>query len=149
MKKSILLISLLLLAVLSACAKVDPAIAAEKITVYKSQSCGCCSIYVNSLKKAGFSVEVKDVLDVAEIKSQYKIPKELSSCHTSIVGPYFVEGHVPYEAIMKLINEKPDIAGIALQGMPSGSPGMPGAKKGEFVIYSVGKDGTKSEFMRI
>ena len=149
MKKQIFLTLMLLLALISGCTKVDPVVASEKITVYKSQSCGCCGIYVNYLKKAGFSVEVKDVLDVAEIKNQNKIPRELSSCHTSIVGKYFVEGHVPYEAIVKLVTEKPDIAGIALPGMPSGSPGMPGAKRGDFVIYSIGKDGTTGEFMRI
>ncbi len=149
MKKHILILVVFLLALVSACSKPDPAVVNEKITVYKSQSCCCCGIYVNYLKKQGFSVDVKDVSDVAQIKEQYKIPNALSSCHTSVVGDYFVEGHIPYEAIVKLINEKPDIAGIAMPGMPSGSPGMPGAKNGDFVIYSIGKDGSQGEFMRI
>lgn len=149
MKKHLFLLVLFVLAVVSACTKVDPAVAGEKITVFKSQSCGCCAIYANYLKKQGFAVEIKDMSDVSSVKEQYKIPASLSSCHTSIVGDYFVEGHIPSEAIAKLVAEKPDIAGIALPGMPSGSPGMPGAKSSDFVIYGIGKDGSQKEFMRI
>jgi len=71
------------------------------------------------------------------------VPLNLRTCHTTMVGDYFVEGHVPYEAIEKLLEEKPDIAGIALPGMPSGAPGMTGFKSGPFVIYSVNHDGNK------
>ncbi len=87
--------------------------------------------------------------DLAPIKDKYNIPRQLQSCHTSIIGDYFVEGHVPVEAIARLIAEKPDIAGIALPGMPSGSPGMPGAKQGTWTIQAVGKDGAVTEFMKI
>ena len=73
----------------------------------------------------------------------------MESCHTTVIGEYFVEGHVPVEAIEKLLAEKPDVAGIGMPGMPSGSPGMPGAKQGQFIIYSINKDGTINEFMRI
>ena len=66
-----------------------------------------------------------------------------------IIDGYFVEGHVPAEAIARMLQEKPDIAGIALQGMPMGSPGMPGSKEGRFVVYAVNKDGTYKEYMRI
>jgi len=72
----------------------------------------------------------------------------MQSCHTTEIGDYFVEGHVPIEAIDKLLAEKPDIDGITLPDMPAGSPGMPGVKREEFVIYSL-KDGESSEFMRI
>lgn len=123
---------------------------AAEIVVFKSISCGCCEIYANYLKKIDdFDTEVVDLPDISSIKTRYKIPPNLQSCHTSAVGNYFVEGHAPKEAIAKLLKEKPDIAGIALAGMPSGSPGMPGAKMGEFVIYAVGKDGASSVFMRM
>ena len=82
------------------------------------------------------------------IKIQHNIPKEMWSCHTTMIENYFVEGHVPMEAIEKLIEEQPDIDGIALPNMPSGSPGMPGKKNSVWIIYSV-RDGNISEFMRI
>ena len=82
------------------------------------------------------------------IKSQYQIPAEMQSCHTSVIDDYFIEGHVPMEAIEKLMNEKPDIDGIALPRMPSGSPGMPGVKTETWIIYSL-KDGQYEEFMRV
>ncbi len=118
-------------------------------TVYKSLSCGCCEIHSNYLKSKGFDVEKKNVQDTSIIKTQYGIPSGLQSCHTTIIGDYFVEGHIPIEAIDKLLSEKPDIAGIAMPGMPSGSPGMPGTKYNDFVIYAVEEDGGYTEFMRI
>lgn len=119
------------------------------ITIYKSSSCGCCNIYTSYFEKRGRDVKVIMIEDMDQIKQQNGVPSELESCHTTIVGDYFVEGHVPLEAIEKLIIEQPDLAGIALAGMPNGSPGMPGTKKGDFVIQGVNKDGTYQEFMRI
>ena len=118
-------------------------------TIFKSSSCGCCSIYSQYMDKKGFNVQVVDTEDLSSTKSKYNIPKSMQSCHTTVVGDYFVEGHVPVEAIQKLLSEKPDIAGIAMPGMPSGSPGMPGSKRGPFVVYAVNKDGSTTEFMRI
>lgn len=86
--------------------------------------------------------------DISGIKNSLGVPDELLSCHTTVIKDYFIEGHVPIEAISKLIEERPDVKGISLPGMPSGSPGMPGAKEGTFVIYSV-DDGGYSEFMVI
>lgn len=117
------------------------------MTVYKSMQCGCCGIYAKYLESNGARTDIQNVADPSAIKQTYSIPPKLQSCHTTIVGPYFVEGHIPLEAIRKLMNEKPDIAGIAMPGMPSGSPGMPGAKTGPFVIYAVDKDGSQSVFM--
>lgn len=120
------------------------------VTVYKSQSCGCCGIYTNYLKgKGNFNVNVVDMMDLSPLKRELEVPFNLESCHTTKVGDYFVEGHAPLEAVNKLIAEKPDILGIALPGMPQGSPGMPGSKNGEFVIYSVNKDGSQDIFMRL
>ena len=96
----------------------------------------------------GFEVDIETVNNLDIIKAQYNIPKNLESCHTAIVGDYIVEGHIPIEIIDKLLNEKPDIDGIALPRMPSGSPGMPGPKRGEWIIYSI-KDGQYSEYIRV
>ena len=86
---------------------------------------------------------------MSSVKANYEIPSQLESCHTAVIGDYFVEGHVPLEAVEKLLMEKPDVAGIAMPGMPSGSPGMPGTKRGDFIVYSVNNDGSYEEFMRI
>ena len=83
------------------------------------------------------------------LKEQYQIPASMRSCHTMVVGDYVVEGHIPLEAVEKMMKEKPDIRGIAMPGMPSGSPGMPGSPSDEFIVYAVKKDGTFTEFMRI
>lgn len=120
----------------------------NQITVFKSQSCGCCSGYINGLERSGFDVTTNVMDDVAPIKSKYNIPPNMRSCHTSVVGGYFVEGHVPIEAINKLLEEQPDIDGIALPGMPSGSPGMPGTKTEIWTIYAL-SDGKTTEFMTI
>lgn len=120
------------------------------IKIYKSQNCGCCGIYSNYFQRKGNSnTKIVNLENMRGIKNQYHIPKQLESCHTTIIGDYFVEGHIPLEAIEKLLQEKPDIAGIAMAGMPDGSPGMPGTKRGDFVIYAVNHDGTYEEFMRI
>ena len=122
---------------------------AQTVTLFKSEYCGCCGLYEKYLDKQDYNVNLEEMDDIDPIKDKYGIPADLRSCHTMVVGNYFVEGHIPMEAIEKLMTERPDIAGIAMPGMPSGSPGMPGAKKEPFVIMAVGKDGTISEFMRI
>ena len=122
----------------------------QPIQFYKSITCGCCDVNANYLKsKGGLDIRVSAKTDISDIKAKYGVPSELQSCHTAIIGDYFVEGHMPLEAIDKLLAEKPDIKGIALPGMPAGSPGMPGQKSRDFVIYAVNNDGTSSEFMRI
>ncbi|PIQ92189.1 MAG: hypothetical protein COV70_01195 [Parcubacteria group bacterium CG11_big_fil_rev_8_21_14_0_20_39_22] len=123
---------------------------AQSIVVHKSSTCGCCGVYVSYMKIKGYDVEVKDTENLEEVKQNLGVPSELESCHTTEVGEYVVEGHIPEEAIQKLITEKPDIKGIGMAGMPSGSPGMPGPKYGEFVIYEITNDGTKGDiFMKI
>jgi len=130
-------------------ASIAPDIPGGKVTLYKSPTCGCCAIYPSYLSKKGLNAEIVDVPNIQVIKNQYKIPSSMGSCHTTIIGDYFVEGHVPTEAIAKLMAEKPDIKGIAMPGMPTGSPGMSGAKSGPFVVYAVGNNGNTYEFMRI
>jgi len=121
-----------------------------EIKIYKSGSCGCCSIYSNYFKGNGNSkTEIVNLENLDAVKSQYGVPATMQSCHTTIIGDYFIEGHIPLEAVEKLMLEKPDIKGIAMPGMPSGSPGMPGAKNGDFVIHAVNHDGSYEEFMRL
>ena len=117
-------------------------------TLYKSPTCGCCVKYIPYARGNGLDVDTISTTNIDLIKQTHDIPSSMESCHTMIIGDYFVEGHVPTEAIDKLLLEQPDIDGIALPGMPSGSPGMPGKKQGDFVIYAV-KGGQISEFMRI
>ena len=119
-----------------------------KVLLYKSESCGCCTAYGQYLQSKGFNVEVKLVENMESIKQMYAIPRGAESCHTAVIGNYFVEGHVPIEAINKLLNEKPDIKGIGLAGMPSGSPGMPGAQYGPFSVYGL-KNGEFFDFMAV
>ena len=120
------------------------------IEIHKSLTCGCCEVYskyVNS--KVDVNVKIFDGEEPDAVKERYGVPKEMESCHTTIIGNYFVEGHIPLEAVEKLLKEHPDIKGIAMPGMPMGAPGMPGSKSGDFVIYAVDKNGGYSEFMRI
>ena len=120
------------------------------MSIYKSGSCGCCGVYVNYFQRKGNNdVKIFKIESLSGVKAKYGIPSALESCHTTIIGDYFIEGHIPLEAIEKLMQEKPDIKGIAMPGMPSGSPGMPGEKKGDFVIYAVNHDGSYKEWMRI
>ncbi|MEX1014054.1 MAG: DUF411 domain-containing protein [Candidatus Paceibacterota bacterium] len=119
-------------------------------SVYKSPNCGCCSVYASYMSREGYNVETHDFINMREIKEKYDIPYELESCHTSEIEGYVVEGHVPNEAIEKLLAEKPNIKGIGMPGMPAGSPGMPGPKNGEFSIYEINNDGTEGDvFMNI
>lgn len=140
-----------LMVVAAACStpKIDPGVLKSEVTVYKSGGCGCCGVFTKYLSQQGFSVDVKNTESMSVIKDKFNIPGTMQSCHTSMVDKYFVEGHVPAQAIEKLLTEKPDIAGIAVPGMPSGSPGMPGAKMGKITVYSVHKDGAVDEFMQV
>lgn len=122
----------------------------EEITIYKSSSCGCCEVYGSYFKREGNSnTDIVNAEDSDSIKRQFGVPSAMQSCHTTVIGDYFVEGHIPLEAVEKMMAERPDIAGIAMPGMPSGSPGMPGPKTGDFIIYAVNHDGSYGEFMRM
>ena len=118
------------------------------VEVFKTPSCGCCYGYVLFLEKEQFNVKETDMRSLHSIKKKYNIPLEMQSCHTTIIGKYFIEGHVPLEAINKLLKDQPNIDGIALPGMPIGTPGMPGKKEEPFVVYQL-IDGKFSIFMTI
>ena len=122
----------------------------EPITIYKSPTCGCCDVYASYMEKKGYVVSVEDVVDMEAVKRRIGVPEDLESCHTTEIGGYVVEGHIPQEAIAKLLAEKPDIHGIGMSGMPSGSPGMPGPKTEDFVIYEITREGSRGDiFMTI
>lgn len=120
---------------------------AAALTVYKSASCGCCGKWVEHVEKHGFTVKVVNVEDVMAVKAKAGIPKQLTSCHTSMVGGYVVEGHVPAADIKKLLATKPKAKGIAVAGMPMGSPGMEhGDHREPFKTMLIKAGGTTSVF---
>lgn len=102
-----------------------PAAGAKVVEVWKSQTCGCCTSWIAYMEDNGYAVTVHDVDDVDPIKDQFNVPAELRSCHTARIGGYVIEGHVPVEAIAKVLAENPkDVEGLAVPGMPPGAPGM-------------------------
>ncbi len=127
------------LAALAACATADAG--APEAMVYKSPACGCCSKWAEHLEAAGFKVSTKDVRDMTAVKAEHGITAQLASCHTAIIDGYVVEGHVPADAIMRMLDERPDIAGLAVPGMPIGSPGMEGAIVEKYDILAFDENG--------
>ncbi len=116
--------------------------------VYFSPGCGCCAEYIRYLSENGFDVKQVRTQNMNSIKNDFNIPEDMWSCHTTKVGNYFVEGHIPLEAVQKLLNEQPEIDGIAMPGMPPGSPGMSGRKIQAFIIYAI-TNGEVNEFIRL
>ena len=96
----------------------------------------------------GYTVQVEDIQDLAEVKSRYQVPPELQSCHTAIVDGYIIEGHVPAAEIERLLAERPDITGLAVPGMPIGSPGMDvaGADSQPFDVLAFNESGVVEVF---
>ncbi len=116
--------------------------------VYKTPTCGCCGIYAEEMAKEGYPVKTIDLRDLSDIKRRHGIPQQVWDCHTVLIGDYFLEGHVPFAAVRKLLDEKPEIAGLALPNMPTGTPGMPGPKQGPFIVLQVDENGKYSEYGR-
>ena len=115
---------------------------ATDITVYKSPWCGCCTGWVDHMKENGFSVKVVEQEDLSPIKRQYSVPENLESCHTAEVEGYTIEGHVPASDVRKLLAERPDAKGLAVPGMPIGSPGMEqGDEKEPYPVVLFTEDG--------
>ena len=125
-------------------------IAAEPllVTVYKTPTCGCCRAWVDHLRDAGFRVETVNRDDLTMVKSANGVPERLASCHTAAVGGYVVEGHVPAEDIRRLLRQRPAVAGLAVPGMPVGSPGMemPGRRADRYDVLSFDRAGVTSVF---
>jgi hypothetical protein len=111
------------------------------ITVYKDASCGCCKSWIEHLIKHGYRVDAKDSPDMTEIKRSLGVPEGLSACHTAVVNGYLIEGHVPAADIARLLKAKPKVAGLAVPGMPMGSPGMEGPRTQHYQVLSFDKAG--------
>jgi hypothetical protein len=118
------------------------------MTVYKDANCGCCKAWIDHCTKAGFKVTSRDVADLNAIKRELGVPARLASCHTGVIGPYLIEGHVPADLIDKLLKEKPAGRGLAVPGMPIGSPGMevPGATPDKYQVMLFAADGAARVF---
>ena len=108
--------------------------AAPKINIFKTRTCGCCAKWVEHLKANGFDVSVQEVSSTAEYRQKYGVPDKLQSCHTATVNGYSIEGHVPAADIQRLIKTKPKAAGLAVPGMPAGSPGMEGPRSDAYSV---------------
>ncbi len=113
-------------------------------TIFKNPQCGCCESHGEYLRKNGYEVKVIATHDLPLIQERQGVPTGLEGCHTTLLGGYFVDGHVPVTSFERLLAERPDINGITLPGMPAGSPGMGGPKSEAFKIYAVGKSGATS-----
>ena len=102
--------------------------------------------WVSHLKDNGFTVRTTDVSDLSPVKVEHHVPGQLTSCHTALVEGYVIEGHVPAEDIERLLEDRPDIAGISVPGMPVGAPGMEGQNPQEFAVISFVDDGALAVF---
>ncbi|HEX8392709.1 MAG TPA: DUF411 domain-containing protein [Longimicrobium sp.] len=125
---------------------VDPQ--GPRMVVYKTPTCGCCRAWVEHAQAAGFQVVVRDTSNVDPVKQEHGVPGHLASCHTALVDGYVIEGHVPMEAVKRLLREKPqNIAGLAVPGMPRGSEGMEmGNVKDPYDVIAMGRGGGVSVY---
>lgn len=117
------------------------------ITVHKDPNCGCCTGWVEHLAKASFNVKTIDTTRLDEVKKRLAVPTDLAACHTAEVEGYVIEGHVPASAIKRFLGERPKASGLAVPGMPIGSPGMEGGEPEAYVVIQFGPEGRK-EYMR-
>ena len=126
----------------------DAGAVADTVVVYKSPSCGCCNKWVDHMKENGFVVVTHDVDDVTPMKQQLGVPMNQTSCHTAKVAGYSIEGHVPADLVRKMLNEKATFRGLAVPGMPMGSPGMEGVVKQSYDVVSFDANGNVQVYAR-
>ncbi len=130
-------------AALVACAETTATVGIE---VYKTPTCGCCSKWIDHLESHGFEVRAHDLRDLSQLKRDHGVPRELASCHTAIVDGYVIEGHVPASDVARLLEERPAVRGLAVPGMPIGSPGMEGPRPERYHVYSFDSSGARQVF---
>jgi hypothetical protein len=121
-----------------------PVLKPATITVYKTPTCGCCKLWVEHARFGlpGFEIKTIDMDDLDEVKTRLNVPSSLQSCHTAISGPYVFEGHVPADLIKRFLAERPKAVGLAVPGMPLGSPGMEvGGRKDPYDVLLFDKAG--------
>jgi hypothetical protein len=127
-------------------ARVDAA--GPAITVYKTRTCGCCGKWIGHLRANGFEPVVNDVPSTAEYRRKFGVPGSLASCHTAVVGGYAIEGHIPAADIHRLLKLKPRARGLAVPGMPMGSPGMEGPRRDPYAVYLFDDAGKTTIFQK-
>jgi hypothetical protein len=118
------------------------------VVLYKSPLCGCCTKWADHLRTAGFRVVTRNVESLTAIEARYGVPRGLSSCHTALVGGYVVVGHVPGDVLLRLLAERPAVAGISVPGMPQGAPGMEGAQQDHYDVVAFDRDGHTQVYAR-
>ena len=138
----------ILLSIAAAAAFLSTAANAAQLTVLKSPYCGCCAKWIEHVQQHGFTVKVVATEDMNAVKQRLGVPDRLASCHTTMTSGYFIEGHVPAADIKRLLAQKPKATGIAVPGMPGGSPGMETAAKEPYATVLVRPDGTMAIFAR-
>jgi hypothetical protein len=124
---------------------------APLLRVYKTPTCGCCAKWVDHMRANGFEANVQDLADLTAIKTKLGVPAELGSCHTAQIGRYIIEGHIPAESVHRLLKERPTtVLGLAVPGMPIGSPGMevPGGHKQSYLVLAFDKQGHTAIYER-
>ncbi len=120
-----------------------------KITAYRNPGCGCCEKWAEMLRGVGFDVDMNDDDDLTSRRQKAGVPDDLAGCHTAFMGDYVIEGHVPLADIRRVLAEKPNILGIAVPGMPTGSPGMEmGESRDAYEVVAFATDGGRSIFAK-
>ena len=123
---------------------------APTLTVYKTPTCGCCTAWAEYMGREGFRVETRDLPSLAAVKDSLGVPADLGSCHTGVVEGYVVEGHVPAESVRRMLDERPAARGLAVPGMPIGSPGMEqGDLRQPYDVLLVGEGGEAAVYDRV
>ena len=118
------------------------------LLVYKDPGCGCCEKWVEYMGKAGFEVAVRNTSDMDAIKRRYGVAPAIASCHTALAEGYVIEGHVPADLVLKLLKDKPRLAGLAVPGMVTGSPGMEGPNPRGYDVVAFDKTGKTTRYAR-
>ena len=125
----------------------EPAAEEQIVTVHKDPSCDCCSGWVQHLQQAGFTVKTIETTDLKPVKTRLDVPYDLAACHTAQIGGYVIEGHVPAVALKRFLNDKSSAIGLAVPGMPVGSPGMEGGTAEPYDVVMFGPGGRRT-YMR-
>jgi len=132
-------------------AQQKPAEPKTPISVWKTRTCGCCALWADHMRANGFDVKVQDVDNLEAIKGKLGVSPALSSCHTAQAGRYVIEGHIPADVVRRVLKERPTtIAGLAVPGMPIGSPGMevPGGQRQPYAILTFDRNGQTTVYER-
>ena len=120
-----------------------------ELLVYRLPTCGCCVKWVDHMKEAGFEVRMEETTEMGDVKIRTGVPLELSSCHTTVVGDYVIEGHVPADVVKRFLEEAPEVKGIAVPGMPTGSPGMEGPNPRPYAVIAFDGKGNRTVYEEV